>query len=102
MDLPVSDDYETLAGMIIHYCESIPEQGSELIIGNYRFKILKATGGKLNEVELKQIHNWLIYNFLKCNNITYYNYLERKIEQIIHRFEIFTKFARSNLKIINK
>ncbi len=57
MDLPVSDDYETLAGMIIHYCESIPEQGSELVIGNYRFKILKATGGKLNEVELKQIHN---------------------------------------------
>lgn len=57
LDLPVSDDYETLAGMVIHYCESIPEQGAELVIGNYRFKILKATGGKLDEIELKQIHN---------------------------------------------
>lgn len=57
LDLPVSDDYETLAGMIIHYCENIPQQGSELVIGNYRFKILKATGGKLNEVELRKIHS---------------------------------------------
>lgn len=57
LDLPVSDDYETLAGMIIHYCESIPEQGEELVIGNYRFRILKATGVKLDEVELKKIHN---------------------------------------------
>lgn len=57
LDLPVSDDYETLAGMVIHYCESIPKQGEELVIGNYRFKILKATGVKLDEIELKQICN---------------------------------------------
>ncbi len=57
MDLPVSDDYETLAGMIIHYCESIPSQGTELVIGNYRFKILKANGVKLDEVELKRLYN---------------------------------------------
>lgn len=57
LDLPVSDDYETLAGMVIHYCESIPKQGEELVIGNYRFKILKATGVKLDEIELKQIRN---------------------------------------------
>lgn len=57
LDLPASDDYETLAGMIIHYCENIPEQGSEFVIGNYRFKILKATGVKLNEVEVVKLHN---------------------------------------------
>ena len=53
LDLPVSDDYETLAGMILHYCESIPEQGEELTIGKYRVKILKASHMKLDEVELK-------------------------------------------------
>ena len=53
LDLPVSDDYETLAGMILHYCESIPEQGRELTIGKYRIKILKASHTKLDEVELK-------------------------------------------------
>jgi CBS domain containing-hemolysin-like protein len=52
-DLPTSDDYETLAGMILHYCESIPEQGEELTIGKYRVKILKASNMKLDEVELK-------------------------------------------------
>ncbi len=53
LDLPVSDDYETLAGMILHYCESIPEQGQVLKIGQYRVKILKASHMKLDEVELK-------------------------------------------------
>lgn len=55
LDLPVSDDYETLAGMVLHYCESIPEQGEELTIGKYRVKILKASHMKLDEVELKII-----------------------------------------------
>lgn len=53
LDLPVSDDYETLAGMILHYCESIPEVGEVLEIGNYKVKILKASHMKLDEVELK-------------------------------------------------
>lgn len=57
LDLPVSDDYETLAGMIIHYCESIPEQGEELIIGKYKVKILKSSHMKLDEVELRLIDN---------------------------------------------
>ena len=57
LDLPVSDDYETLAGMILHYCESIPEQGEELNIGKYQLKILKASNMKLDEVELCILNN---------------------------------------------
>lgn len=57
LNLPVSDDYETLAGMIIHYCENIPEQGEELNVGDYRVKILKASHMKLDEVELQRINN---------------------------------------------
>ena len=55
LDLPVSDDYETLAGMVLHYYESIPETGEELTIGDYRIKVLKATDMKLEELELKRI-----------------------------------------------
>lgn len=54
LDLPVSDDYETLAGMVIHYCESIPEQGEELKIGKYRVRILKGSDTKLEEIELEK------------------------------------------------
>ena len=57
LDLPVSDDYETLAGMVIHYCEAIPEQGQELNIGKYKVKILKASDIKLDEVELELVDN---------------------------------------------
>ena len=55
LDLPVSDDYETLAGMILHYYENIPEEGEELTIGDYRIKVLKATDMKLEEVQLKRL-----------------------------------------------
>ena len=57
LDLPVSDDYETLAGMILHYCESIPAQGDTVNIGNYKVKILKASHTKLDEVELQLLDN---------------------------------------------
>ena len=52
-DFPESDDYETLAGYIIHYHESIPQTGEEIAIGNYLFKIIKASETKLEEVEVK-------------------------------------------------
>ncbi|MDD7277346.1 MAG: hemolysin family protein [Bacteroidales bacterium] len=52
-DFPESDDYETLAGYIIHYHESIPQVGEEIPIGKYLFKIIKASDTKLEEVEIK-------------------------------------------------
>lgn len=52
-NFPESDDYETLAGYIIHYHESIPQIGEEITIGNHIFKIIKASETKLEEVEIK-------------------------------------------------
>lgn len=52
-NFPESDDYETLAGYIIHYHESIPKKDEEISIGNYIFKIVKASDTKLEEVEIK-------------------------------------------------
>lgn len=53
LDLPVSDDYETLAGMILHYCEDIPTVGETFNIGKYNVSILKASDMKLEEVKLE-------------------------------------------------
>ena len=53
IDLPVSDDYETLAGLIIHYHKSIPSQNDEIIVENFRFNILQATQVKIEKINLK-------------------------------------------------
>ncbi len=52
LHIPVSDEYETLAGFIIHYHESIPVVGERIKIEPFRFKILKASGNRLEEVHM--------------------------------------------------
>jgi len=54
-NLPVSDEYETLAGFIIHYHESIPSEQEEIIITPYYFTILKSSNNRLEEVKLRII-----------------------------------------------
>jgi len=53
LDLPESDEYETLAGFILYHYESIPDLGEEIIIQDYRIKVLKASDNKIEEVKLK-------------------------------------------------
>lgn len=53
--LPVSEDYETLAGFILHHNEAIPNTNEIIEIGNYRFRIVKASGSRIMEVEF-----WLL------------------------------------------
>jgi CBS domain containing-hemolysin-like protein len=52
LDLPVSDDYETLAGMILNFNESIPTIGEEIRIPGFTIRILEATSSKIELVEL--------------------------------------------------
>ena len=53
LNLPESEDYETLAGLIIHYKESIPDLDDEIITDNFIFKILEASETKIEKVNLK-------------------------------------------------
>lgn len=53
LNLPESEDYETLAGLIIHYKESIPDLDDEIITDNFVFKILEASETKIEKVNLK-------------------------------------------------
>ncbi len=53
LELPESDDYETLAGLIISEYEDLPEEGSALEIGPYLIKITKVSENKIEEVILE-------------------------------------------------
>ena len=51
--LPVSDEYETLGGLILNYHESIAEVNEQINIFHFRFTILKASGNRIEEVKLE-------------------------------------------------
>jgi len=55
LDIPVSDEYETLAGFIIQHHESIPEINEVITITPFKFQILNASENKLDEVKLELI-----------------------------------------------
>lgn len=52
LDLPESDDYQTLAGFLLFNLEVLPEEGETLRIGSYQFTILKKTAAKIELVRL--------------------------------------------------
>lgn len=53
LQLPESDEYETLGGLIINHHESIPSPNQEIIIKNYRFKIIQVSEKRIEQVQLK-------------------------------------------------
>jgi CBS domain containing-hemolysin-like protein len=55
LDLPESDDYMTLGGLILHEYQSFPKLNEQVRIGRFEFKILKNTATKIELVRLKLI-----------------------------------------------
>lgn len=47
LDIPESDDYQTLAGYILNTTGSIPSRGDDIALGNYNFHISRSTATKL-------------------------------------------------------
>lgn len=52
LNLPKSDNYETLAGLIIAHFESIPKQGNIIEIHPFFFDILSVSDNKINLIKL--------------------------------------------------
>jgi putative hemolysin len=51
-------DYETLGGFILEIYQSIPKINTRIVFEPFEFKILSATGNRINEVEMRIIsHN---------------------------------------------
>src|SRR5690606_33621719 len=54
IDLPESENYDTIGGLIVNDTEEIPLQGDVIVInGVFQFTILEATNTKIDLVELK-------------------------------------------------
>lgn len=52
LHLPTSDDYDTLAGLILSEKQSIPAQGDVITIENYEMKIIQAGHATIDKVQL--------------------------------------------------
>ena len=53
LDLPESDDYMTVGGLILHEYQSFPKLNEVVKIGHFEFKIIKNTMTKIELVRLK-------------------------------------------------
>ena len=57
LDLPESESYDTLGGLIVFNKEEIPDIDDEIIIDKYTIKIIEATSSKIEKVLLKKIQS---------------------------------------------
>ncbi len=53
LEIPKTEDYETLAGFIIYHHESIPKINEKLTIGTFRFEIIKMSKSRIELVHLE-------------------------------------------------
>ncbi len=53
INLPESENYETLGGLIVNHTEEIPEQGEVVKIENFQFTITEVSNTKIDLVNLK-------------------------------------------------
>jgi putative hemolysin len=52
LNLPVSDDYETLSGLIVNHCENIPQIHAQILTEAFSFKILEVVQTRIEKVQL--------------------------------------------------
>lgn len=52
LDLPISEEYETLAGLILYIHRSIPPVNDTIRVGNFKFTILKSSNTRIELVLL--------------------------------------------------
>jgi putative hemolysin len=54
MNLPICENSETLAGLILHFLARIPANGVKLTIGEWQITIQQATAKKIDKVKMKK------------------------------------------------
>ncbi|HLS29642.1 MAG TPA: hemolysin family protein [Flavobacteriaceae bacterium] len=56
LNFPRSENYETLAGLIVHYTEEIPAKNGRVDIEGYSFKILEASKTQIKLIEVQDLN----------------------------------------------
>lgn len=57
LDLPKSENYETLGGLIVYHTEEIPEKGNLVEVKGFRMKVLEVSNTKIELVQLDLINS---------------------------------------------
>jgi CBS domain containing-hemolysin-like protein len=52
LNIPDSDNYETLSGLIVHYHEDIPEKGALITFEGFKFEILEVEQTRIEKLRL--------------------------------------------------
>ena len=55
LDLPESDEYETIAGLILHHLAEIPKQDDVIELEEFQFTIIKVNDTAIQEVRLEAV-----------------------------------------------
>ncbi|MCL2928654.1 MAG: hemolysin family protein [Trichodesmium sp. St16_bin4-tuft] len=55
LDLPVTEDYQTLGGFLIYQLQKIPTQGEKLHYKNLEFTVISAEGQRLDKINICQL-----------------------------------------------
>jgi CBS domain containing-hemolysin-like protein len=57
LDLPVTEDYQTLGGFIIYHLQKIPTLGETFIYSGLEFIITEAEGPRLHQVQIRRLNS---------------------------------------------
>ncbi|MGQ1787874.1 MULTISPECIES: hemolysin family protein [unclassified Saccharicrinis] len=57
LNMPESDNYETIAGFILHHHEAIPKNGEEIQIDNFKMKIQVASDNRIDLINLTVLNH---------------------------------------------
>ena len=53
LDLPESDEYQTIGGLILHHHQSIPKANEIITLDKFQFRMIKVTATKIELIKLK-------------------------------------------------
>lgn len=57
LELPLTDDYQTLAGFVLYNLQRIPAQGETLHFEGYEFTVAAAQGPRLHQIRIHRLEN---------------------------------------------
>lgn len=55
LNFPRSENYETLAGLIMHYTEEIPQKNGKIEIEDYLFRVLEVSNTRIELIEVQDL-----------------------------------------------